>query len=123
MELVIVIIGIGLSLILNIIAIMIFHTFAQEILSSVLRTRMMLVSLIGEQEKKTRKDVQEVKTRLSQVRKDLNKLEGWTTTHIEKGQVGFRKKSNGSNIFPISEIQKKQPVPPSKKSGSELRFG
>ncbi len=75
MELIIVIIGIGLSLIFNIIAIAIFHDFVQSVEMMIVTHFVILKEILLQEHKKTRKETQEIKTRLTQVRKDLNVIE------------------------------------------------
>jgi uncharacterized membrane protein YgaE (UPF0421/DUF939 family) len=75
MELIIVTIGIGLSLVLNVIALTIFHRFVESVKRSVAGSFIILEEGLMKEHNKTRKDIQEVKTRLTQVRKDLNTIE------------------------------------------------
>ena len=107
MELIIVTIGIGLSLVLNVIALTIFHRFVESVKRSVAGSFIILEEGLMKEHNKTRKDIQEVKTRLTQVRKDLNKLEKREKTDITHGQIGFTIKSDGSNVFPISRLKKR----------------
>ncbi len=86
MELIIVTIGIGLSLVLNVIAIAIFHRYVvtsvtiihgiNNILIDYIDSSLkIVVSHISDEHRDTRKETQEIKTRLTQVRKDLNVIE------------------------------------------------
>ena len=75
MELIIVTIGIGLSLVLNVIAIAIFHDFVESVEMMIVTHFVTLKETLLQEHKKTRKETQEIKTRLTQVRKDLNVIE------------------------------------------------
>lgn len=84
--LIILVIGIGIMAILVIIAISIFHRFTKRVLNAVrtshLETekyieenRNTIVEIVTLEAKKTRKETQEIKTRLSHARKEHNKFE------------------------------------------------
>ena len=68
MELYIAVIGIGLIAGLNVIAWSILNETIREV-------TVYICILVEAEHKKTRKETQEIKTRLTQVRKDLNTLE------------------------------------------------
>lgn len=78
MEILIVFIGTGLISILNILAL---RRFREQLLQSqyslsseIAKVSLSIVSLISTEHKKTRKNQQEIKTRLTQARKDLNAI-------------------------------------------------
>lgn len=78
MEILIVFIGTGVISILNILALKRFRKQVLQtqysLLSEIAKANLSVVSLVSTEHKKTRKNQQEIKTRLTQVRKDLNAI-------------------------------------------------
>lgn len=78
MEILIVFIGTGVISILNILALKRFRKQVLQtqysLLSEIAKANLSVVSLVTAEHKKTRKETQELKTRLTQVRKDLNAI-------------------------------------------------
>lgn len=88
MEILIVFIGTGLISILNILAL---RRFREQLLQSqyslsseIAKVSLSIVSLISTEHKKTRKNQQEIKTRLTQARKDLNAISKLLKKHYGK---------------------------------------
>lgn len=86
MELIIAVIGIGLVLALNVIAIAILDQYVRQsvqkigdfnciLIDHVSQSLKVISKQMTDEHKKTRKETQEIKSRLTQVRKDLNKIE------------------------------------------------
>ena len=82
MEIYIAVIGIGLIAYLNVLAIRKHQKETHADLNAVASALFDLSEEVEYQHKKTRKDQQEIKTRLTQVRKDLNK--GIATYTVKK---------------------------------------
>lgn len=88
MEILIVFIGTGVISVLNILA---FKRFRKQLLqtqyslsSEIAKVNFLIVSLVSAEHKKTRKNQQEIKTRLTQVRKDLNAINKLLKKHYGK---------------------------------------
>lgn len=82
MELNIAIIGIGVIAFLNLFGYWKLHNKIDSDMDFMWKEMMSLCRNIESEHKKTRKDQQEIKTRLTQVRKDLNTIERVVRTHL-----------------------------------------
>ena len=71
MELYIVIIGIGLSLVLNVVALVMVREFLDSAEMTLVYHLILLKDIIVHEHKRTRKKTQEVKVRLTKVRRDV----------------------------------------------------
>ncbi len=71
MELIIVTIGIGLSLVLNVVALMMVHEFLESAEMTLVYHLILLKDIIVHEHKRTRKKSQEIKVRLTKVRRDV----------------------------------------------------
>lgn len=74
-ELIVYIMAIGSISILNILAYKLFDSMSRDNWKKVIYIIQELAKLNDQQHKMTRKETQEIKTRLTQVRKDLNEIE------------------------------------------------
>lgn len=83
---IIVVVAIGLIVMFNIIAVSIFHRFVRRVWKKIEKThleiekyieenRNTVVEIVVRESKKTRKETQEIKTRLSNLRKDTNTIQ------------------------------------------------
>ena len=79
MELYIAVVGIGICIFLNVIGLLLIDRklsiHSEVFISGIVKMMNTVSDQITIQHKKTRKETQEIKTRLTQVRKDLNTLE------------------------------------------------
>lgn len=71
--------------------------YYEMILRDVMAAGMTVCDLQDEQHKKTRKETQEIKTRLAQVRKDLNKIQSYLeSVHLTKIEISHVTKARKS---------------------------